>query len=608
MSQTYCPPAPPTSRVSNLLIAVWAILSLAAVGFVLLCGCNTPVADEWEFVAELVGNAPAGPWLWAQHNEHRLPLSKLLYIIQFRLTHDFRSGMLVQVGMLSALSLALMRYAARLRGRPHWADAFFPISLLHLGHWENFLLGYQICFTLFTVFVSGLIVVAVQATRRAAFRFGLMGGVLAILTALTGGFGLPLIFPISAWLLYLAVVLWTTQRKRRAVVLVLLSVATLSYVALYFIGYVPPPHHPLPSRDVIAVTQTTGEVLGMAFGIGFSGIWWLVLVVELALGAATIALLIRQAKNLDQRPSAVGLIAVAGGVAGVALAIGIGRASFGPGMGLWPRYALFMWPLLGAAYLAWVKAGRDVEPTGLARWVPIGLCVAAALAFPPNMASGLLAGAVIVAKDNALQADIRAGVPDAQLIDRHFPNSRNGGQENRARWAIPMLRDAGLSIFAAGGHSPVWMFGMLATVVVVILAARWLWQLGQAVQVERARELFRLQHERFEETVVTTASATGLPRGLRWVACRITGEALLVRDIATGAILALVPVEVRFEPIEGSDMEDVPAAREPRPATAVFGYDRGNWQTAGRVVFNHTPEQAAATFGNAVRVIPQGHH
>ena len=42
--------------------------------------------------------------------------------------------------------LWLMRLAAQLRGRPHWADVFFPVSLLHLGHWENFLMGYQICF------------------------------------------------------------------------------------------------------------------------------------------------------------------------------------------------------------------------------------------------------------------------------------------------------------------------------------------------------------------------------------------------------------------------------------------------------------------------------
>lgn len=595
-----------------LVTAVWAVLSLAAVGFVLACGPNAPTIDEWEFVAVLVGNAPAGPWLWDQHNEHRLPLSKLVFLTQFRLTHDFRSGMLLQVAALSVLALGLMRFAARLRGRPDWADAFFPISLLHLGHWENFLLGYQICFALFTVLVAGLVVVVLRTRPETAFRSGFLAGVLVILAALSGGFGLPVVLPVAGWLVYLAVILWRSRKRRRAVALVVLAGLALGYVGLFFASYQPPPHHPPPSRDPLAIAMVTGEVLAMALGIGCSGIWWAVLAGEVALGVATIALLVRQGKDPTERPASAGLVAVVAGVAGLALAIGIGRAAFGSEMGLWSRYSLLTWPLLGAAYLAWVKAGRGREPAGLVKWIPAGLCVAAALVFPTNMGSGLLAGAEIVARTTALEADVQAGVPDQMLVDRHFPDSRNAGQEKRGLWAIPMLRDAGISIFAtgehSGGYSAVWKFGVLAALAVLALIGRWLWHLGKAVQAERARELFRLQHERFEEQLLKAASATGLPRGLLWVSCRITGDAILVRDTGTGGILALAPVLVQFEPEEGSDMQEVPAAREPRPATAVFGYDRGTWHTAGRVVFNHTPEQTVAKFGSQFHVIHHGHH
>lgn len=141
-----------------------------------------------------------------------------------------------------------------------------------------------------------------------------------------------------------------------------------------------------------------------------------------------------------------------------------------------------------------------------------------------------------------------------------------------------------------------WLAGGLGAVVLLGLAGRWLWHLGRVVHVERCRELFRLQHERFEEQLVGAAGASGLPRGLRWVGCRITGDAVLVRDTATGGVVALVPVEVRFEPLDGGDMENVPAAREPRPATAVFTFHQGNWHTAGRVVFNHTPDQTVTAF------------
>ena len=147
-----------------------------------------------------------------------------------------------------------------------------------------------------------------------------------------------------------------------------------------------------------------------------------------------------------------------------------------------------------------------------------------------------------------------------------------------------------------------WVGGGVAVLLLVVLAVRWLYLLGHAVHVERCRELFRLQHERFEEQLLKAAGATGLPRGLRWVACRITGDAVLVRDTATGGIVALVPVQIDFAPIEGSDMEDVPAAKEPRPATAVFTFHGGAWHTAGRVVFNHTPDQTVTAFPELQRL------
>lgn len=147
-----------------------------------------------------------------------------------------------------------------------------------------------------------------------------------------------------------------------------------------------------------------------------------------------------------------------------------------------------------------------------------------------------------------------------------------------------------------------WIGGGVVLLALAGLAGRGLWLLGRAVHVERCRELFRLQHERFEEQLLTAAGATGLPRGLRWVACRITGDAVLVRDTATGGIVALVPVQIDFVPVEGSDMEDVPAAREPRPATAVFTFHGGAWHTAGRVVFNHNPDQTVAAFPELQRL------
>jgi hypothetical protein len=150
-----------------------------------------------------------------------------------------------------------------------------------------------------------------------------------------------------------------------------------------------------------------------------------------------------------------------------------------------------------------------------------------------------------------------------------------------------------------------WIAGGTIGAVVLVAAVRWLWQFGKSVQVERARELFRLQHERFEEMLVKAASAGGKPRGLVWAGCEIIGDAMLARDAAK-RIVALVPVVIRFEPVPGSEMEDVPAAREPRTATALFNFIRGHWHTDGRVVFNLNPAQAVAQIGSLTKI--ETHH
>ncbi len=59
----------------------------------------------------------------------------------------------------------------------------------------------------------------------------------------------------------------------------------------------------------------------------------------------------------------------------------------------------------------------------------------------------------------------------------------------------------------------------------------------------------------------------------------------------------LVGCTIEFEPIEGGGMELVEAAYERREATAVFHRSQRGWGTAGRVLFNLTPGQAAQQLG-----------
>src|SRR5438552_16070123 len=145
-----------------------------------------------------------------------------------------------------------------------------------------------------------------------------------------------------------------------------------------------------------------------------------------------------------------------------------------------------------------------------------------------------------------------------------------------------------------------WLWVVVAVVVIagMLFALAWrpLRSLGRGIQVERARELFVLQRERLEAKFVTAASATGKPRGLRWKDCNFENEIELARDKNTGTLVALVPVTIQFEAIEGSDMEGLPAVGNLRNASAVFFFERGHWLTAGKAIFNLNPVEVIHYF------------
>ncbi len=64
-----------------------------------------------------------------------------------------------------------------------------------------------------------------------------------------------------------------------------------------------------------------------------------------------------------------------------------------------------------------------------------------------------------------------------------------------------------------------------------------------------------------------------------------------------------MPVTIRFEAVEGGDMEGVAAVGNLRQATAVFHFARGGWHTAGRAVFNLTPAETLEHFKNQYEAI-----
>ncbi len=341
----------------------WASMVLLGIIWIARYAVNSPLIDEWEFVPALLDEEPTLPWLWKQHNEHRFLVPRMLYYPLFQITHDFRTGCYISLFGLALLSLGMIRAARQIRGRLHWSDAFFPLSLLHLGHFENYRMGYQICFMLITLF-AGLILRAILLTSRGnLFQRGLQVGLLLIPLLGCGAGGLAFGPPLALWLL--AIVFWmllgssytpsvgaTKPGTRWARIAALLAIVGFvpGFIALYYAGYVHPEFHP-KSAGLLPSLRIALQSLTMAFGIGAGGsfslsgfeepvsLWPLFGLLVAILGFESVVRLIRVfIKQSEERPRALGLLLYLGAI-GV-MAFGIGWVD--PGLAMrqtwvWPR-------------------------------------------------------------------------------------------------------------------------------------------------------------------------------------------------------------------------------------------------------------------------------
>ncbi len=115
---------------------------------------------------------------------------------------------------------------------------------------------------------------------------------------------------------------------------------------------------------------------------------------------------------------------------------------------------------------------------------------------------------------------------------------------------------------------------------------------------QRAIQAFRLQREMLEAKFFDVAATLGKPRGLRWIECDWEDNVTFARDRESGLLTAFVAVNIRFEAIEGGDMEDVPAVDTIRDAAAVFHYKNSRWGTGGKALFNLNPDEALVRLEN----------
>lgn len=432
--------ANPDEGASWFVWGIWALLAVGSLVFIRAYGCNVPFFDEWEMVPAVTGNHPIDfTFFWCQHNEHRLPLPRLLYLGLAKLTHsDFRAGMYFNGIVLSGLALAMILAARRLRGWTTYADAFFPLALI-VGHHENLLWSFQVELVLSTLLACTLLLLVVHGREPPTGRAVLLGGVCLLLLPLTGAHGLPFVPPLALWL-----VLWAFHHRHRAglwtlALAMVCAVAAVALVVFYFHDF----HRPgnvarAPSVwDGLLVSL---EFLTVGAGSAVAALWpysGYAVASLLLVGAA--ALFWIWLKRADERVRCVGLLLFLVAVIGLALGVGIGRAGVGAHAGFTPRYTTLAAPALCGLYFIGILSRGP-----LGRLLPMGLFTALAVLLMPNLEAGLAFARYHHAKLAGVEHEL-SGKYQAPIVAQHHP-CLYPSQELLAVW-IDMLRRAAIGNF-----------------------------------------------------------------------------------------------------------------------------------------------------------------
>jgi hypothetical protein len=420
--------------------SVWTVMSAVALVYVAAFGSNVPSWDGWDMVPTLTGDQPiTAEWLWSQHNEHRIPVPRLLFLGLNRLFGpDFRVGMYFNVLATAALAAAMIVAVQHLRGRLSAADAFFPVLLLNLGQGLNFIWGWQVEFFLSTVLAGWVLLVIVESGPRPTVRRALAAWIGIVLLAGSGAHGVVLVPALALWLGWGGVSRWRSgepQARWEGLLILGMALAGLGLVAFYLVGYQRVPYHPTPAGP-IAIVRTAAQFLTMGFGPAVRLVWPFSGLAVFGLLLFSAALLVGVvSRDPAERHRALGFGFFLAAMGCLALALGMGRNGFEP------RYITLSVPALCAIYFLCTAYGRSAV-NGWARGL---LFAGTCLALWPNTQSGIDYATDLRARLGAFEQDMVDGVPSYRLIQRYWPYLHI--HQDILSDYMPMLRKAGIGSF-----------------------------------------------------------------------------------------------------------------------------------------------------------------
>ncbi len=439
-----------------LVWLVWIAMTCNAVRFVVQYGSRNLFLDDlWLVLPRFQSHGLTWALLWAQHNEHRNPLPQILQYALYRTTGDVRSGIWLDVFILSAIAVVMIALARRLRGRITWTDAFFPVLWLNTGNAESLLMGYQISMMLPTALVSLMMILIATAPDGLRPRAVITCALALVCLPMCGGPGFLQAPALAVWAFATGFVLRKRvddASRRSGTILMAAAVITVAMLGAYLVGLRSPPG--IERRYTIsAIGEVTLDVLGLSLGPA-AETWmpWAGIGV-LLFALSGLALVVRAWFTTPvERLRTFGIACCLGANAMLALGIGVGRSGIGSSFPI--RYVMLTAPIVCTAYVSWSLYGPRVvnllvRSTVCVTWIAAFLIVG----YP----MGERLGTARKNKMDALERDIGLELPAFEIIRRY--NSALDGDPNRLFYMYSNMAKQRIEPFDRASEAEIRSFG-----------------------------------------------------------------------------------------------------------------------------------------------------
>jgi hypothetical protein len=406
-----------------------------------------PHWDEWALFDHLATGSASLSWLWAQHNEHRIPVPKIFFLLDVYFFRGTQAFLLTSIFFIQLLQTALLSFSlwmlGGLRGSP-WrtGTGLIAYCILCPTQQENLIWGFQLQFVL-PAAMATLAILTLLLYYRKPHAWLVATSILAATIATWSLANGMLLWP----LLLLAALLLGMRRS----VLLVIALFAAGNIGLYLYHY----HRPGPPAEfpgLILAADRTLHYVAVYFGSTFvrhsSG--WIPL---LAGTAGLCAALVIIARVLPQRGrgsllqlqlSLLMLLCVA-----TAFITASGRLHLGLEQATASRYqtfALLFWCSLGLALLCAVSKPRDGsrdDPSTAAKFNTFsGLLLVLMVGFATQVRLPLIDAQWRQLRLKRISLSLLAGVHDPATLADAYPDPQ------AVLRAARYMKDNRLSIFA----------------------------------------------------------------------------------------------------------------------------------------------------------------